>query len=494
MFVCINGNRSVGTISPCIYGHFAEHLGRCIYGGLYVGEESSIPNRNGLRSDVVGALRRLRIPVLRWPGGCFADTYHWQDGIGPQGQRKTIVNTNWGGVSEDNSFGTHEFLELCDQLGCEAYITGNVGSGTVQEFSDWVEYCNMGGVSPMADLRRQNGREEPWNVRYWGIGNEAWGCGGDMRPEYYADLCRRYSQFLRSYAPETKLYKIASGANVDDYDWTTVVAQRAGHAVDALSLHYYTVPGPDWAHKGEATVFDREEYYRTLRKTLRMKELLETHTSRMRAACPDKPLGLVVDEWGTWYQVEEGTNPGFLYQQNTMRDALVAAVNLNLFNDHCDSVVMANIAQTVNVLQAMVLTEGPQMLCTPTYHVFAMYKGHQGARQLETYAETTLVGPVDPQIQVPNLHVSASEGQDGSVLLTVANLSDERSAPLTVHHSGIGRRTTVTGTLLTGPAAAHNTFQAPHTVEPQPLTGITVTQDGFTALLPACCVAAFCLQ
>ncbi len=492
MRIIINGNRSKGTINKNIYGHFSEHLGRCIYGGLYVGEDSDIPNVNGMRTDVVKALKDIDIPVLRWPGGCFADTYHWQDGIGPKENRKTIVNTNWGGVTEDNSFGTHEFLELCRQLGCEAYISGNVGSGTVQEFSDWVEYCNMGGVSPMADKRRENGREEPWNVKYWGIGNEAWGCGGNMRPEFYGDLCRQYSTYLRNYSHDHRIFKIASGANVDDYKWTETVARQAGRFVDALSLHYYTLPSDDWNHKGAATGFTEEEYYSVLRKTLYMKELVENHTNVMRLADPKGRLGLVVDEWGTWYDVEPGTVPGFLYQQNTMRDALVAAINLNIFNDHCDTVVMANIAQTVNVLQAMVLTEGEKMVLTPSYHVFHMYKGHQGAKQLETYAETHLVGT--DKDKAPNIHVSASEAKDGTVLLTVANLSGTEAAPIEVMWSGIGVRGSVEGTVLTGATGDFNSFDAPETVKPQVMQGICTTADGFSAVLPACSVAAFTIK
>ncbi len=457
-----------------------------------MGEDSDIPNVNGMRSDVVAALKELDIPVLRWPGGCFADTYHWRDGIGPKKGRKTIVNTHWGGVTEDNSFGTHEFLELCRQLGCEPYISGNVGSGTVREFSDWIEYCNMGGVSPMSDLRRENGREEPWHVRYWGIGNEAWGCGGHMRPEYYSDLCRQYATSMRDYERGRHLFKIASGANADDYHWTEVVAREAGWMVDALSLHYYTLPHDDWAHKGAAVGFPAEEYYRVLRKTLRMEELVENHAGVMRRAAGERKLGLVVDEWGTWYDVEPGTDPGFLYQQNTMRDALAAAVNLNIFNDHCDVVVMANIAQMVNVLQAMVLTEGGRMLLTPTYHVFRMYKGHQGAKQLETYAESVLVGTGDDL--VPDLHVSASQAADGSVLLTTANLNCAEAVPVEVLWSGIGRRGHVEGTVLSGDMSACNTFDEPERVGPRAMRdGIRVMEDGggFTALLPACSVAAF---
>ena len=487
--IIVNAGRSLGTINRNIYGHFAEHLGRCIYGGIYVGEGSDIPNENGMRRDVVAALKRLDIPVLRWPGGCFADTYHWRDGIGPKAGRKTIVNTNWGGVTEDNAFGTHEFMELCRQLGCDAYISGNVGSGTVQELSDWVEYCNMGGISPMADLRRANGREEPWFVKYWGIGNEAWGCGGNMRPAYYADLCRQYATYMRDYAPGQRIYKIASGANVDDYAWTKTVAEQAGHTIDALSLHYYTVPGT-WQSKGAALTFDRAEYYTTLLRALHMDELVENHSRIMRRVQTKRQLGLVVDEWGTWFDVEEGTNPGFLYQQNAMRDAIVAAVNLNIFNTHCDTVVMANIAQTVNVLQAMVLTEGDRMLCTPTYHVFEMYKGHQDAKQLECYAQTTMTGEGDAR--VPQLHASASVNEKGEILFTVANLSMDDACPIDVIVAEAG----VTGAsarVLTGDAHAHNTFDAPDAVRPEALE-VKLESGRLRATLPACAVAAITLK
>ncbi len=487
----VNANRSKGHINRNIYGHFAEHLGRCIYNGIYVGEASSIPNINGMRTDVVAALKKMGIPVLRWPGGCFADTYHWRDGIGPKESRKKIVNTNWGGVTEDNSFGTHEFLELCRQLECEPYISGNVGSGTVQEFSDWVEYCNMGGQSPMAEERRSNGQEEPWNVKYWGIGNEAWGCGGNMRPEFYADLCRQYSTYLRNYDTEHPIYKIASGASEGDYNWTKVIMERAGRFIDAVSLHYYTLPRTgDWTDKGPATGFPRSEYYSTLRKTFYMEELVENHSRIIKQYQGDRKIGLCVDEWGTWFDVEPGTNPGFLYQQNTMRDALVSAVNLNIFNNHCDTVVMANIAQTVNVLQAVILTEGEKLLLTPTYHVFEMYKGHQDARQLESYVETTLTG--EGEDQVPNLHISASEGKEG-VLVTIANLSDTDSAELDCALTGIGRAASVEGRVLTGPCGAYNDFGAEETVRPSHLAA-EITDGGFKAVLPACSVAAFTVR
>ena len=487
--IIVNAGRSKGIISPNIYGHFSEHLGRCIYGGLYVGGESDIPNVNGMRTDVVEALKKINIPVLRWPGGCFADTYHWRDGIGPKADRATIVNTYWGGVTEDNSFGTHEFMELCRQLGCDAYISGNVGSGTVQELSDWIEYCSMGGESPMAKLRRENGQDEPWHVRYWGIGNETWGCGGNMRAEFYADECRRFATYMRQYDPARPITKIACGANVDDYHWTKTVIERSGNLVDAISLHYYTLCGT-WASKGSATEFSKEDYYTVLNRTLYMDELVENHSRIIRTLSKDKKIGIVVDEWGTWYDVEPGTNPAFLYQQNTMRDAIVAALNLNIFNNHCDSVVMANIAQTVNVLQSMILTEGDRMLLTPSYHVFEMYKGHQGAQQLECYAQARMTGTEGNA--VPQLHASASRDAEGRILLTVANLSESESCPIacSVEEAAFAA---VTARVLTGDMHAHNTFDEAHAVEPKQLP-CTVENGEIRAVLPPCSVCAFTLS
>ncbi|MFN3980778.1 MAG: alpha-N-arabinofuranosidase, partial [Caldilinea sp.] len=375
------------TIDRNIYGHFSEHLGRCIYEGFWVGEDSPIPNVRGIRSDVVTALRKIKAPVLRWPGGCFADEYHWMDGIGPREQRPTMVNTHWGGVVENNHFGTHEFMDLCDQIGCEPYICGNVGSGTVQEMSQWVEYITFDGKSPMADLRRANGRNEPWKLKYFGVGNENWGCGGRMTPEYYADLYRRYALYARDYG-DNKLYRIACGASGDDYHWTEVLMAKAGDArtprscqMDGLALHYYTSVKrlPDGSREGSATVFDETGWIEIVSKALFMDELVRKHGTIMDKYDPDKKVAMIVDEWGTWYAVEPGTHPRFLYQQNTMRDAIAAAVTLDIFNKHADRVRMANIAQTVNVLQALVLTQQEKMLLTPTYHVFDLYAAHQDA-------------------------------------------------------------------------------------------------------------------
>ena len=373
--IVIDAKSEKNVISRNIYGHFSEHLGRCIYQGIFVGDDPEIPNVNGMRTDVVEALKRIRVPVLRWPGGCFADEYHWKDGVGPKETRKRMVNTHWGGVVEDNSFGTHEFLEFCRQVGCEPYINGNLGSGTVQEMSEWVEYMTFDGVSPMAEWRKKNGREEPWKVKYFAVGNENWGCGGNMRPEFYADQFRRYQTYLRNFGGN-RLFKIACGPSGDDYDWTEKVMEIAGRYADGIALHYYTVPLGDWAHKGSATGFTTEVYFDTLARALKMEELVARHTAVMDKYDPKARVGLLVDEWGAWYDVEPGTNPGFLYQQNTMRDAMVAALTLHIFNKHSDRVVMANIAQMVNVLQSVILTEDRKMLLTPTYHVFDLLKAH----------------------------------------------------------------------------------------------------------------------
>jgi alpha-N-arabinofuranosidase len=359
--MAIHVNEGQHIISKHIYGHFAEHLGRCIYGGFYVGENNTrIPHSDGLRNDVINALIKLKVPNLRWPGGCFADTYHWKDGVGPKDKRPTIVNTWWGGVTEDNSFGTHDFLNLCERIGAEPYLSANVGSGTVQEVADWVQYVNFDGVSPMSDWRKANGREKPWNVTYWGVGNEAWGCGGNMTAEYYANIYRQYTTFMSG-----KLFKIASGANSGDYHWTEVLMRDIPHwMLQGVALHHYSVI--DWNKKGSATAFSEKEYFTTLQRAWKMEELVTRHSTIMDKYDPKKKVALVVDEWGGWYDVEPGTNPGFLFQQNTMRDAMIAGMTLNIFNNHADRVKMANLAQTINVLQAVILTDEEKMILTPT--------------------------------------------------------------------------------------------------------------------------------
>lgn len=476
----INPNEKKSKIHKEIYGHFSEHLGRCIYEGIYVGEDSSIPNEKGMRSDVVNALKELDIPVLRWPGGCFADEYHWKDGIGEKSKRKRMVNTHWGGVVEDNSFGTHEFLELCQQIGAQPYINGNLGSGTVQEMSEWVEYMTFDGVSPMADLRRENGREQPWKIKYFGVGNENWGCGGCMTPEYYANEYRRYQTYCRNYG-ENKLYKIACGPSEGDYHWMEELMKTAGQFMDGISLHYYTVPDT-WQKKGAATGFDQETWYRTLKKTLYMEELLTKHSAIMDQYDPKKRVGLIVDEWGTWFDVEEGTNPGFLYQQNTMRDALVAGINLNLFNKHSDRVRMANIAQLVNVLQSVILTEGERMVKTPTYYVFRMFKKHMEGELLHSALMTEEIGP--EAWRVPNVTESASMDGDGNIVITLNNLSAEDACQVEVHlnEHPMGE---IEGEILTGAFTDYNTFDQPDNVKTETYTDYEVRDGKLILNLPA---------
>ncbi len=485
----INPNQKLSKINREIYGTFSEHLGRCIYEGVFVGKNSAIPNVNGMRNDVVNALKEMGLPVLRWPGGCFADGYHWQDGIGEPCERKKMINTHWGGVVEDNSFGTHEFFELCEQLGCDAYITGNVGSGSVREMSEWVEYITFDGLSPMSELRKKNGREKPWKLKYFGIGNENWGCGGHMLPEYYADQFRRYETYVRDYAGNEHIKRIACGANAFDYNWTETLMQRACSRMDGLSLHYYTVPG-DWGKKGKATVFSESEYVGTIAKTYKMEELLRRHGEIMNRYDNDKRVALVVDEWGTWYDVEEGTNPGFLYQQNTVRDAVVAAINLNLFNKHSDRVKMANIAQTVNVLQSVALTDGEDMVLTPTYYIFKMFKDHAENTLLGSYITT---GFIDEKCETPQLVESASIKADGTIVSTVVNTSNKAAAEICCQIADF-KLDSVEAEILVNAVDAYNDFGKPQCVKTEKFTDYKLTADGFIAVLPPCATVKFIIK
>lgn len=491
--VIVNADITKGKINKNIYGHFAEHLGRCIYEGIWVGEDSSIPNTKGIRNDVLAALKNIKVPVLRWPGGCFADEYHWKDGVGPRENRKRMVNTHWGGVVENNHFGTHEFMLLCELLECEPYICGNVGSGTVQEMSEWVEYMTFEGESPMANWRRENGQDEPWKLKYFGVGNENWGCGGNMRPEYYADLYRRYQTYVRNYGGN-KIYKIAGGANVDDYNWTEVLMKNAHWLMDGLSLHYYTIPGDFWLGKGSAVDFPEDEWFITMKKALHMDELITKHSTIMDKYDPNKRIGMIIDEWGTWFDVEPGTNPGFLYQQNTIRDALVAGLHFNIFHNHAERVQMTNIAQTVNVLQAMILTEGEKMILTPTYHVFDMYKVHQDAELLavdSTFGSYEYNGETLPQVTV-----SASKNAEGIVHISLCNIDHQNEAVLDLDLRGIiGVETKVSGTIITADSMnAHNTFEQPEVIKPVEFTGVTVENNKLAIKLPAMSVVTLAVK
>ena len=470
------------VINKHIYGHFAEHLGHCIYGGFYVGEESVIPNTDGVRNDIISALKNLNIPNLRWPGGCFADTYHWMDGIGPKGDRPSLVNTWWGGVTEDNSFGTHDFLNLCEQLGAEPYISGNVGSGEVQELADWVQYTNFEGKSPMSDLRRQNGRDKPWAVKFWGIGNEAWGCGGNMRPEYYADVYRKYVTFMSNAGVEGGLYKIASGASDADYNWTEVLMKNIPHRMlQGVALHHYSVI--DWKAKSSSTDFSESEYFKTMQKSWLMDELIVKHLEIMDRYDPEKKVDLVVDEWGGWYDVVPGTNPGFLYQQNTMRDAMIAGLILNIFNNHAERVKMANLAQTVNVLQAVILTDEERLILTPTYHVMEMYKGHQDAQLIPVELNSPDY-ELDGQT-LPALSVSASEDNSGTVRISLVNIDAQDGHTVELNLNDLKVKGLKARILSSKKLQDYNSFDDPNTITPKPFSDFSFRKGVLRTKIPA---------
>ena len=440
-------------INKEIYGHFSEHLGTCIYEGIYVGEDSEIPNINGYRKDVVEAFKELKVPVLRWPGGCFADTYHWKDGIGPKENRPSIVNVFWGGVTEDNSFGTHEFLNFCELTGIEPYLSINVGTGTVQEAVEWVEYITSDNKSPMADLRRKNGREKPWKVKFWGIGNENWGCGGDMAPDYYANIYRNYASYIRG----DNNQRVICGPSGGDTQWTeTILKGLEGktHLVQGVSLHYYTLPTGNWEHKGSSTDFKEDMWFATLRNTLLIEDYIKSHLAVMDKYDPEGKIKLIVDEWGTWYDKLPGTKDGFLQQQNTVRDAVVAGINLNIFNRYAGRISMANIAQIVNVLQSVILTSGPEMVKTPTYHVFKMYSAHQDANLIPVSLETERYTYKEESI--PAITASASE-KDGILSITLTNANPNKA--VTIDCNVGNQYKSVSGKIVTGKEmTAYNDF------------------------------------
>jgi len=479
--IYVNTAAANTTISKHIYGHFAEHLGHCIYGGFYVGDTSKVPNTSGVRNDVVDALKKLKIPNLRWPGGCFADTYHWKDGVGPKDKRPTIVNKWWGGVTEDNSFGTHDFLNMCELLNTDPYISGNVGSGTVQELADWVQYVNFDGKSPMSDWRKQNGRQKPWQVKLWGVGNEAWGCGGNMRPEYYADEYRKYATFMTDWGNTGGIMRIASGASDADYNWTeTLMKNIPGGMLGGVAMHHYAVI--EWNHKGPATDFTEEQYFATMKSALLMEELVTKHAAIMDKYDPQKKIALVVDEWGGWYDVEPGTNPGFLYQQNTIRDAMIAGVTLNIFNNHADRVRVANLAQTINVLQAVILTDKEKMILTPTYHVMEMYNVHQDARMLPIKIVTG--DYIAGNEKLPAVSASASKDTLGKTHISLVNIDTKNAQTITVNLEG-SQYASVTGRILTSAKLQnYNSFEEPDKIKPAAFSGAGLKANVLSVKLP----------
>ncbi|NJD09335.1 MAG: alpha-N-arabinofuranosidase [Gemmatimonadetes bacterium] len=493
----VNADLGKDTISRHIYGHFAEHLGRGIYDGFwYRANENAEPR---LREDVIAALRAIRIPNLRWPGGCFADYYHWRDGIGPRASRPRMVNSLWGEVVEDNSFGTHEFMDLVERLGAEPLVVGNVGSGTVQEMADWWEYLNHPGGSTLAQQRAANGHPEPYGVRFWGVGNESWGCGGNMTPQHYADVYRNFAEFIRSMRG-VQPFRIASGPYMDrrlavdlndwgdPFEWTETLMREAGGDIDGVDFHYYTFARLFGATSPSATDFDEHDWFVTMDLALNIDSLIDRHASIMDRYDPGKRVSMIIGEWGLWHDVEPGTNPGFLYQQSTIRDAVLAGIHLNIFNNHADRIRMANLAQTINVLQSVILTQGEQLLLTPTYHVFDLYQVHQDAVLLPTHLEHSAYTVGKDSVEA--VTASASRDRNGRVHITLTNQDPNRSRALAIELRGM-TAAAVSGRVLTGDAMnAHNTFADPKHVVPVDFTGMRLRGNTLSVDLPPRSVVA----
>jgi alpha-N-arabinofuranosidase len=480
------------VINKDVYGQFAEHLGTGIYEGMWVGPKSKIPNTKGWRNDVLGALKAMHVPLVRWPGGCFADEYHWKDGIGAREKRPVKVNTNWGGVEESNAVGTHEFFDLVELLGADAYVNGNLGTGTSQEMSEWVEYMTSDSKSTLANLRRKNGRDKPFKVKYFAVGNEAWGCGGNMSPDYYADLYKQTETFLRApkdYRPQM----LASGGNDYDTAWTETLSRRLKGQTTGISFHYYTIPTDKWEGKGAATGFKENEWISTLSNTLRIDAHIARNVAVLDKNDPEKKIGFMVDEWGTWYDVEKGTNAGFLFQQNTLRDAVVAALNFNIFHAHADRVRMTNIAQMVNVLQSMIITDKDKMVLTPTYYAYQMYAPFQGATSLPLTLQNNPQYALDGK-SIPGISASAARGADGKLYLALVNTNPGQAADVALNIPGQTIKS-VNGRVLTADAMdTHNTFKSPQAIKPAPFSAAAGADGKLTVKVPAKAVVVVAVE
>ena len=472
----VDAAKAGAKIDRNIFGQFAEHLGKGVYEGVWVGPGSPIPNTRGIRNDVVAALKALKVPNVRWPGGCFADEYHWRKGIGPR--RPETLNPNWGGVIEPNTFGTHEFMDFLEQIGAEAFLSVNVGSGTPQEAAEWLEYLTTAQPTALAKERVANGRPAPYKIAYLGIGNESWDCGGNMSPDYYVSQLKIYSRFVRNFNPaqqeKEKMLRIAVGPGGGEprfIEWTEAVmkayqGRQWSWDMDGLSLHSYTVV--NWEKKHASVGFGEAEYAQILKKTLEMEGLVSTHSAIMDRYDPQKRVALVVDEWGAWYAPLPGSNPGFLYQQNSQRDAVLAALNLNIFARHSDRVRIANIAQMVNVLQAMILTDKEKMVLTPTYHVFKMYVPFQDATFVPVALNAGTYTHGD--ITLPRVDAVAARDTAGRLWLAVTNVDPNRQVEIEASLTGVNA-TSAAGETLTAPKVdSVNTFDAPNTVVPKPVS------------------------
>jgi len=470
----VDASKPGAKIDRNIFGQFAEHLGHGIYEGIWVGQDSAIPNTRGIRNDVVAALRALKVPNVRWPGGCFADEYHWRKGLGPLDKRVVTINSNWGGVTEPNTFGTHEFMDFIDQIGSEAYLSVNVGSGTPQEAAEWPEYLTTGQPATLAKERTANGHPAPYKVGFLGIGNESWDCGGNMTVDYYLSQLKIYSRFVRNYNPaqegKRQMLKIAVGPGDGSTEWTESImkAYQDRHwswDINGLSIHSYTVV--KWPPSFASVGFGEAEYSRILRSTLEMEELVTKQSAVMDKYDPEKKVAMVVDEWGAWYAPLPGTNPGFLVQQNSLRDAILASLNLNIFARHADRVRMANIAQMINVLQAMIITNKGKMVLTPTYQVFKMYLPFQDAIFVPVTFDAGTYTHGD--IRLPRLDAIAAKDASGKLWLEITNLDPEESVEIEAELAGIQVKSAA-GEMLTAPEVdSVNSFGAPNAVAPKPV-------------------------
>jgi alpha-N-arabinofuranosidase len=472
--VAVQADQKGPRIEPDIFGQFAEHLGTGIYGGVWVGPDSAIPNVRGIRSDVVEALRAIKVPNIRWPGGCFADEYHWREGVGPADRRPSRLNASWGGVIEPNSFGSDEFFEFARQVGAEAFLSVNVGSGSVQEAADWLEYLTADKPTSLVKERIANGHPAPYKIKYLGLGNENWACGGAMSADHYVEEMKRFAHYSRNLNPAQTggeaMKRVAVGWDSGKDDYTEAVMKAWKNKnwawdIDGVSLHGYTIPN-SWEKKGPSVGFGEDEYAKGLKATLQMKDWVAKQSAIMDRYDPEKKIGLYVDEWGIWVDPNPGSNPGFLQQQNTLRDGVIAALNLNIFMRNADRVRGTNIAQMINVLQAMILTDGPKMLLTPTYHVYHMYVPFQGATFVPVSFDAGSYAPGD--ISLPRVDAVAAQDTSGKLWMALVNLDPNRPARLATSFAGANVRS-ATGRVLTASAVdAHNSFASPNAVAPKP--------------------------
>lgn len=494
--ITVHTEAEIDRIVPEMHGHFSEHLGRCIYDGIW---NSDNDDGDGFREDVVTLLSDLEIPVLRWPGGCFADDYHWEDGVGPQEERPRRRNLFWAQDTEEipeepNTFGTDEFLNLCERIGAEPYLAANVGSGDPQETADWIEYCNYDGDTELADRRRENGHEDPYGVRYWGLGNENWGCGGRMTPEQYAREYRRFATYAGSMSNlmlDHDLDLIACG--FEEHEWNRRFMEEVGQTswgvdfpLDHLTLHHY------YGRTMSVSEADEDQYDQFLVEALEMDAHIERIAAAINAVATTRDIGVIIDEWGAWHP--EATSDSGLEQPGTVLDALSAAAVLDIFNDHSDVMTMSNIAQTVNVLQCLVETDGDDAWARPTYRVFDLYATHKDNTAVQTSVDSP-VRELDNNSELPLIRASASI-DDSETYVTVTNLDCRAAHTVDIVVEGTSNAEEISADVLFADHEADQEVTADNASEFKP-EGLDVTVDGDGTLvteLPPSTVAGISIQ